>query len=189
MDKIRCRLAGAVVAALAAVLAGCNSSGPAGSPRITADVTAIGRSCTEQVTLATATGQMRACVDYTYTYGRLNVIGAGASYASSSGYDLPYFSFAFRDPSSSTIGYKFSSPVVHAENVFSHNTGLITLAKATVGTDIHPGDVLQISLWATGAASGQVIQMASVTLTLYPRGLWCPDLGMNASYDQSTGQC
>jgi hypothetical protein len=186
MRKIRWWLAGAAVAALAAVAAGCNSSGPGASPRITAGATAIGRSCTEQVTLAAVTGQMRACVDYTYAYGRLNVIGAGASYASGSGYDLPYFSFAFRDPSSSTIGYKFSSPVVHAENVFSDNTGLIRLAKAT---DIHSGDVLQISLWATGAASGQIIQMASVTLTLYPRGLWCPDLGTNASYDESTGQC
>ncbi len=132
---------------------------------------------------------MRACVDYRYARERLRVLAAAASYASSSGYDLPYFTFAFRDPSSEVIDYKFSSPFVHAENVFSHNTGLIDLARMADGTHVRAGDVLQVALWATSAHSGDVEQMASVTLTLYPRGLWCPDLGSSANYNEGTGQC
>ena len=190
MGRMRWRLAGAGFAALCAALAGCSSGGSAGSPRITtADVAALWGTCTEQVTLASPAGQMRACVDYRYDHGRLKVSAAAASYASSSGYDLPYFTFVFRDPSSAVIDYKFSSPFVHAENVFSHNTGLIDLARMAGGTDIHAGDVLQVSLRATSANTGYVDQVASVTLTLYPRGLSCPDLGADASYGESTGQC
>lgn len=132
---------------------------------------------------------MRACVDYRYAHGRLRVLAAAASYASSSGYDLPYFTFAFRDPSRAVIDYKFSSPVVQAENVFSHNTGLIDLTRKAASRDIHAGDVLQVSLWATDANSGRGNQMASVTVTLYPRGLSCPDLGADAGYGESTAQC
>jgi hypothetical protein len=132
---------------------------------------------------------MRACVDYRYAHGQLKVLATAAAYASSSGYDQPYFTFAFRDPSRSVIDYRFSSPVVQNDNVFSHNTGLIDLARRADGTDIHVGDVLQVSLGARSANTGNIVQMASVTLTLYPRGLFCPDLGIDAGYGEGTGQC
>jgi len=129
-------------------------------------------------------------VDYHYVHGRLMVLATAASYAASnSGYDLPYFTFAFRDPSRAVTDYKFSSPFVHDENVFSHSTGLIDLARKAASMHIRAGDVLQVSLWATSAGTGQKDQMASVTLTLYPRGLRCPDLGADAGYDEGTGQC
>lgn len=160
-----------------------------GPPRIAPPAPAPWRTCTEQVTLATPVGHMRACVDYRYAHDRLKVLATAASYASSSGYDLPYFTFVFRDPSSAVIDYKFSSPFVHAENVFSHNTGLIDLARTADGTHIHAGEVLQVALRATSAHSGYVEQMASVTLTLYPRGLWCPELGSSASYGESASAC
>jgi hypothetical protein len=190
MGKIRWQLAGAGVAALCAAVAGCSSGGAAaGSPRFASPDSASWRACTEQVTLASRVGQLRACADYRYAHGLLEVLAAAASYKSGSGYDLPYFTFAFRDPSSGVIDYKFSTPVVRAENVFTHSTGLIDVARMADGTNIHVGEVLQVSLWATAAASGNVVQMASVTLTLYPRGLWCPDLGSSAGYGESTGQC
>jgi hypothetical protein len=189
MSRSRWWLAGAGVAALCAAVAGCSSGGPAASPKTASRASASWDACTEQVTLISRVGQMRACVDYRYAHGRLKVLATAAAYASSSGYALPYFTFAFRDPSRAVIDYKFSSPVVQSDTgtgVFSHNTGLIDLARRADGTDIHVGDVLQVSLRATSSASGNVAQMASVTLTLYPRGLNCPALGANG---ESTGEC
>jgi hypothetical protein len=176
-------------AALCAVLAGCSAGGPAPSPKITAQVTSFWRTCTETSTLATPTGQMRACVDYSYAGGRLKVTATAASYASNSGYDLPYFTFTFRNPSSAAVDYQFSSPVYEYENVFSHYTGLIELPRTSNARDIHPGDVLEVSLRAIDAHTGSVVQMASVALTLYPGGLLCPALGTSNSDNESTGQC
>jgi hypothetical protein len=186
MAKIHRRGAGAGLAALAILVAGCSSSGSARPPRTTAHVTALRSSCTEQITLASPAGQMHGCVHYSYAHGLLKVTAASAAYASSSGYDLPYFTFTFREPASAVIDYKFSTPVVDAENVLSHSTGLIDLARTG---EIHADDSLQITLRATSASSGEVVQMASVTLTLYPRGLRCPDLGPDAGFDEETGQC
>jgi hypothetical protein len=148
------------------------------------------RACTEQVTLAVPAGQMRACVDYRYARNRLEVLAAGASYTSVDGYDLPYFTFTFRDPSTGAVDYTFSIPVYHYENVFSRHTGLIDLASRAAGKRIHAGDVLQVSLRAfNNEQSVRGVQMAGVTLTLYPLGLWCPDLGPGATTDEGTGQC
>ena len=117
------------------------------------------------------------------------VLAAAASYGASSGYDLPYFTFAFRRPDSTVIDYTFSTPFAHAENVFSRTTGLIELARKTGSTRIRAGDLLQVSLWATSAHTGEQEQMASVILTLYPRGLNCPELGAGATYGESASGC
>ncbi|HTX84286.1 MAG TPA: hypothetical protein VME44_19040 [Streptosporangiaceae bacterium] len=189
MGSTRWWLAGAVVAAMCAAATGCSSSGRAAPPKAASLASVSWDACTEQVTLTSRVGQMRACVDYHYAHGRLKVLATAASYASSSGYDLPNFTFAFRDPSRAVIEYKFSSAVVQANGVFSHNTGLIDLGKRAERRDIQAGDVLQVSLWAINAGSGRRDQMASVALTLYPRGLFCPDMGADAGYDEATGQC
>jgi hypothetical protein len=188
VHKIRWRLAALSCAAMATALAGCSAGGHAGSgsPKTAALVMSPWRACTEQVTITALDGQMRACIDYSYAHGQLYVRAAAASYTSTSGYDLPYFSFAFLDPASAVVLYKYTTPVFEAENVFSHSTGLIDLTR-TAG--IHAGDVLQVSLRATSAASAQVDQIASTTLTLYPRGLSCPDLGADVGKGESTGQC
>jgi hypothetical protein len=164
------------------------ASSPGGIPAAAASPAR--RACTEQLTLAAPAGQLHACVDYRYARDRLEVLAVAASYAASNGYDLPYFTFTFRDPSSTRIAYQFSSPVVKAENVFSHNTGLIHLPAKAADTRIHAGDVLQVSFRAANATQGTLgVQMASVTLTLYPLGLWCPALGPDVGTGESTGQC
>jgi hypothetical protein len=187
MSSTRWRLAGAAVALCAAV-AGCSSSEPAASPKSASLASASWGACSEQVTLSSPVGQIRACVDYHYTRGRLKVSATAASYTSSSGYDQPYFVFSFRDPARAVIDYKLSSPAVQNDNVFSQTTGLIGLGRKA-STHIHAGEVLQVSLWARSASTGNIVQMASVTLTLYPRGLSCPDLGADAGYGEATGQC
>lgn len=187
VGRIRWWLATVSCTALAIVLASCSTGGPtkSGSARTAADIVSW-RGCTEQLTLATLTGQMRACVTYSYGHGRLRVSAVAASYKTTNGYDLPYFSFVFHRPSSAVVDYRYASPVFEFENVFSRNTGLIHLARTA---DIHAGDVLQVSLWAIEANSGQLAQMASVTLTLYPQGLSCPQLGTSAGTNESTDQC
>ncbi len=174
--------------ALGLALSGCSSSEPgnSASAQTAAEVGSQWRNCTEQVTLATRTGQMRACVVYSYSDGQPRVASVGASYSANNGYDLPYFTFVFRQPSGAVIDYQYASPVFHAENVYSRNTGLIHLSTTA---DIHAGDVLQVSLRAIEASSGQVEQMASVTLTLYPQGLSCPALGTDSGTNEGTGQC
>jgi hypothetical protein len=188
LGKIRLWLAAVSCGALSIALTGCSTDGPteSGAARTTTDILSQWRGCTEQVTLATLTGQMNACVTYSYVHGRLRVAATAASYKATNGYDLPYFSFVFHEPSSAVVDYRHTSPVFDYENVFSHNTGVIHLAR---NASIHAGDVLQVSLWATEASSGQVTQMASVTLTLYPQGLACPDLGASAGTNEGTGQC
>ena len=188
VGKIRWWLAAVSCAALAIALTGCSTGRPtkSGSARTAADILSQWRGCTEQVTLATLTGQMRACVTYRYINGRLRVAATAASYKATNGYDLPYFSFVFHEPSSAVVDYRHASTVFHSENVFSHNTGVIHLTRTA---NIHAGDVLQVSLWATEANSGQVAQMASVTLTLYPQGLSCPGLGASAGTNEGNAQC
>ncbi len=188
MGRVRRLVVASGVAALTAALAGCSSASTS-TPRVAQLAAARWGTCTEQVSLTAGQSQMEACVDYRFSGNRLEVLASAASYTSTSGYDLPYFTFTFRDPVSAVIAYKFSSPVVEAENVFSHNTGLINLPGTAASRAIRAGDVLQVSLWAAGAASGEREQMASLTLTLYPRGLLCPALGAGASYDEATGQC
>jgi len=117
-------------------------------------------------------------------------LAVAASYGpSNSGYDLPYFTFAFRDPANGTVGYKFASRVVHSTGVFSHSTKLIDLPRSAA-RHIRRYDELQVSLWAVSMGAGGVNQMmASVTVTLYPAGLRCPSLGPGNGPDESTGQC
>jgi hypothetical protein len=187
----------AAAAALTAAVAGCSSAGSAAPPKTASLTAASWGKCTERVTLSTQFGQMSACVDYRYVHGRLKVLATAASYAASSGYALPYFTFAFRDPSRGVISYGFSSRTLESENVFSDNTGLIDLARRAgsgqarhaVGDlrDVRTGDVLQVSLWALAAMSAENTQMASVTLTLNPRGLLCPTLGTET--DAQAGSC
>jgi hypothetical protein len=179
---------GAICAALVMALAGCSSGGPANSG-LARTVAAVGSrwpNCTEQITLSTRTGQLRACVIYSYPHGRLQVEAVAAEFETSNGYDLPHFSFVFRQASSAAIDYRYTSSVLHEENVPSHTTGVLHLAKTAA---IRGGDILQVSLLATNANTGQVAQMASVTLTLYPQGLSCPALGTSSGVGEGTGQC
>jgi hypothetical protein len=144
--------------------------------------------CTEQVTLDTARGQMSACIDYRYEHKRLEILRAGGLYVSDSGYDLPYFRFVFRDPSSGMTDYVFSSPRDRAENVYSHKTALFNLVKKTRGIHFHSNDALEVSAWATSAHTGKALRLASVILTLYPRGFQCPSLDGTGN-GEVTGQC
>ncbi|HET9894006.1 MAG TPA: hypothetical protein VFQ44_03640 [Streptosporangiaceae bacterium] len=175
-------MAGLLAATLALVpgMIGSAASDAASSPWGT---------CTEQVTLATSTGKMVACIDYRYTRKQFDVLKAAASYTSSSGYDLPYFTFSFRDPTSGATGFEFFSPLMHDESVYTSTTRLFDLARRTRNANIQPGDLLQVSLWATSAHTGSVDQMASVTLPLYLGGMRCPELGTSGGNGELTGQC
>jgi hypothetical protein len=199
MGSTRSRLAAvASVAALCAAIAGCSSIAPTMThPKTASLASSSWGTCTEQAVLSTQAGWIRACVDYRYTHGRLRVLAVAASYSASSGYVSPYFTFAFRRPSGAVTDYKFSSPVLHEQLVDSDNTGLIDLAglarsgqaRHAVGDlgDVRTADVLQVSLWALASMSAVNTQMASVALTLNPRGLLCPALG--TQIDAQAGSC
>jgi hypothetical protein len=189
MGKIRLCVVAAGAAALCAAVTACSSGGSARPPSKARLAPAL-PACTERVMLATTVGPLGACVDYRYVGSRLEVLAVAASYGpANSGYDLPYFIFAFRNPANGAIAYKFSSPVVRSTGVFSDRTRLIHLTRRAA-TRIGAGDMLQVSLWAVSIGAGGVKQMmASVTVTLYPAGLRCPDLGPGNGPDESTGQC
>lgn len=177
-------LAAAVVAGVAvvAVLTGA-VRGAATRPPGGRSAAAMPGGCTEHLTLTAPDGRMSVCVSYAYRPGgTIHVRGVEASFASASGQALPYFTFTFRNPATDAADYRFSTPIVYANAVRSHSTGPIMLGARNGMDNVHPGDVLDITLnalQASGQSGPYRYAVATLSLSLSRHGLRCPFMGQS----------
>ena len=165
---------GAATAGLlaAVILSGIGSGGrssargPALAPR---------SRCTEKATLSSAGGQLSACVNYEFAHGRIDVSSVAASFRAASSYPNPYFSFIFWNPGTKHVDFRFATPEVPNNFTVSYATRLISLARLPLARKIRTGDVLRVSLHAVNTRAAARYLVASVSVTLNPNGLQCPN--------------
>lgn len=176
-------LAGAVavgtVAAIA-VVASARTSASLGGPQPAA--TPAG--CTERVALTAVDGRISGCVSYQYGPRGLRVHSVAASFTASAGFDVPNFTFMFRDQTTGKVVYQFATAPVDADAVRSYSTGPILLGARPGMRAVHRGDVLQITL-RYEANDGRVDEVATLSLSLNRHGLLCP--GMDNDPESSNG--
>jgi hypothetical protein len=171
--------AGAVVAAIT-VLAGTSS--PVQRGRVQP---AMPGACTERATLSVARGQLAGCVSYRYvSRGFVQVRGLEAFFRSAYGYALPYFTFAFRDPTTGRVDYQFATKAVEANAAQSHDTGRITLAEHAGVRRLPADDLLEITLHAykTQGVAPVYYTVATLVVSLNQRGLRCPENGRGVTW-------
>jgi hypothetical protein len=171
-------LATAVAAGTVAVIAVVASSNALGRPGGRGPSAMLG-GCTERVTLAAADGRISGCVSYRFGSGGLRIRSVEASFTAEAGFALPYFTFTFRNQATGTVDYQFSTPLVEGNAILSHNTGPILLSSRPEMRAVHRGDVLEITLKYEDSGSGVIDTGATLSLSLNPRGLFCPNLGQS----------
>jgi len=177
-------LAGALAAGTAAAIIIVTSARAPGGPGGPNPAAPPG-GCTEQVTMAAPDGHVSGCVSYRYGPRGLQVRSVAASFDATAGLANPFFTFTFRSQATGTVDYQFSAPLVPGNAVLSHSTGPIFLGLRPGMSAVHRGDVLEITLKDVDTHSGRLAAVATLSLSLNPHGLLCPDLGR--SWDSSNG--
>ena len=103
--------------------------------------------------------------------GRPGLVSASApAFAATAGYADPIFTFTFRNLATGAVDYRFSSPIVEANAVRAHRTGLIALGQRRGIRAVHRGNVLEITLQYENG-QGVITPVATLSLSLNRHGL------------------
>jgi hypothetical protein len=177
-------LAAALAAGTVAVIAVVAGTSAPATPEGPKPAAAPG-GCTERVTLAAADGRMSGCVSYQYLRHGLYVRSVVVAFTAAAGFAMPQFTFTFRNQFTGTVDYQFSTPPVEGNAILSHSTGPILLGARPQMRAVHQADILQITL-KYEAPDGRIDAVATLSLSLNPHGLLCPNLGQE-SFGSSNG--
>jgi hypothetical protein len=166
-----------VLAAVAALIVFALASASSLVTRHHPNPAALPSSCHERATLTAPDGQVSGCVSYRYgPRDQLHIRGVAAAFTAKAGFADPNFVFTFRNLKTGAVDYRFSGPIIEANAVRSHSTGLILRDHRPGLRAVPRGDVLEVTLQYENS-TGLITPVATVSLSLNRGGLLCPDLG------------